>query len=123
MEITIKLNRAELGMLRIALNKYYSQLINECYEYEIDENYYDHQRENEDLCETHFNVHHKLLVAAQPWIKKKGWIKNRVERHEYLCGKTKVIVRRDFHNNRVVLDFMNSGPCAKYDYNGKWIGG
>lgn len=55
--------------------------------------------------------------------KKKGWIRERVERHEYLCGKTKVIVRRDFHNNRVVLDFMNSGPCTKYNYNGKWIGG
>jgi len=53
--------------------------------------------------------------------KQQMWLKKKIENHWRWTGKVKVYIRRNFKDNRVTIDFMNSGPCVTYDYNGKWI--
>lgn len=51
------------------------------------------------------------------------WIREKIRANNQWVYSEKVIVRRFYDRNRVVLDFMGGGRCATYDYNGKWIGG
>jgi len=51
----------------------------------------------------------------------KFWIRDRIEANNRWVDSEKVIIRRFFDQNRVVLDFIGGGRCATYDYNGKWI--
>jgi hypothetical protein len=57
-------------------------------------------------------------------MKKTGWIRKIIFGHWYFLGKRSGYkIKRSYINNRVTIDFLNSGSCTLFDYNGKRIAG
>jgi hypothetical protein len=54
---------------------------------------------------------------------KNNWIKNKIVSHWDKYGKSKVSIYRNFKRKIIIIDFMNSGSCTAYSYDGKYIAG
>jgi Fe-S cluster biogenesis protein NfuA len=52
----------------------------------------------------------------------KYWIKQKILNHLNATGGRVVFIRRNYHTNIVVVDYLG-GACVKYYYDGKWICG
>ena len=53
-----------------------------------------------------------------------GWLKQMIKVHLAFTGsRYGVVVKRQFHQDRIVVDFMGGGRCATYTYSGKHIAG